>query len=279
MTSQPSVAAKTQGQTIVKLLRRNAIEYADLPALTSLDTEDQATLTWAELRHEIALIAHGLADLGLRRGERMLIMAPSCPEHLVTDLAAVHLAAIPCTAYSTLSPDQIRYVARHSAAPIVVLHGMNELKRWDQVLGDLPALRQIVLIDPAAVPPGDDRFLSLADLRRRGAERHEAAPDAFEHFGTDIQPGDPLSMIYTSGTTGEPKGVVLSHRSAVHEAYAVQSLHGDPLHASNIAYLPLAHIAEREISIYMPIVYAGHVHTLADPTGIAGALGRVHPQG
>ena len=279
MTSQPSVADRTKGQTILSLLRRNALEYGDLPALTSLDNEDQPTLTWAALRHEIAAVSRGLAGLGLQRRDRMLIMAPSCPEHLIADLAAAHLGAISCTAYATLSPDQIRYVARHSGAPVVVLRGIDELKRWEQVLDDLPALRHIVMIDAAAVPPGDERFVGLAELRDRGAALHEADPDAFERAWADIRPDDPLSMIYTSGTTGEPKGVVLSHHSAIHEAYAVHELHDTPMHTTNIAYLPLAHIAEREISIYMPIVYAGHVHTLADPTAIVGALGKVHPQG
>jgi long-chain acyl-CoA synthetase len=279
VTIQLSVAGKVEGQTVVKLLRRNAVQYGDLPALTSLDAPNEPTLNWAELRHEIAVVSRGLADLGLRRGDRMLIMAPSCPEHLIADLAAAHLAAISCTAYATLSPDQIRYIARHSAAPIVVLQGTDELRRWEQVLDDLPALRHVVIIDKQAVPEGDDRFLSLADLRRRGTALHEAEPDVFELSVTEIQPEDPLSMIYTSGTTGEPKGVVLSHHNVIHEAYAVHALHNTPMHTTNIAYLPLAHIAEREISIYMPIVFVGHVHTLADPSGIAAALGRVHPQG
>ncbi|GHF22217.1 long-chain acyl-CoA synthetase [Amycolatopsis deserti] len=279
MTSQPSVAEQAEGLTIPMLLRRNAAEYGDLPALTSLDDPDRPTLTWSAFRDEIAAVSRGLADLGLRRGERMLIMAPSTPDHLIADLAATHLGAISCTAYATLSPEQISYVARHSATPVVVLQGMDELKRWQQVLHELPALRRIVMIDAEAVPAGDERFVSLAELRARGAELHAADPRVFEDGWADIRPEDPIAMIYTSGTTGDPKGVVLSHHNVIFEAYAVHALHETPLHPTNIAYLPLAHIAEREISIYMPIVYAGHVHTLADPTQVAGALGRVHPQG
>ncbi|GAA1972834.1 AMP-dependent synthetase/ligase [Amycolatopsis minnesotensis] len=278
MTTQQSVAELTEGQTIPKLVHRNATEYGDLPAVTSLDAPGEPTLTWAEFRAEIAAVARGLGALGLRDGERMLIMSSSRPEHLVVDLAATHLAALPCTAYGTLSPDQIRYVARHSGAPVVVLEGADALSRWQPVLDDLPALRHVVVIDAGLVPEGDDRFVSLADVRAKGAALHEEDPDAFERMWAGIGTDDPLSMIYTSGTTGDPKAVVLSHRNAIHEAYAVRDLHDGPMHATNIAYLPLAHIAEREISIYMPIVYAGHVHTLDDPSGIVGALGRVHPQ-
>ncbi|WP_216215565.1 AMP-dependent synthetase/ligase [Amycolatopsis aidingensis] len=278
MTSQLSVADRTEGKTIPSLLRRNAAEHGDLPALTSLDAADLPTLSWARLREEIAAVARGLADLGLRAGQRMLIMASSRPEHFVADLAAVHLAAIPCTAYSTLSSEQIAFVARHSAAPIAVLEGQGELDRWLPVLDELPALTRVVVLDEAALPAGDDRFVSLAAVREQGRELHAADPEVFERTAGGIAPDDPLSMIYTSGTTGDPKGVVLTHRNAIHEALAIQQVHQLPSHLRNIAYLPLAHIAERELSVYLPIVTCGHVHTLADPTAVVGALTRVRPQ-
>ncbi|MEU9693082.1 AMP-dependent synthetase/ligase [Amycolatopsis japonica] len=278
MTTQPTVAEQIEGQTIPALLHRNAQEFGDLPAVTSLDIEGKPTLTWAEFRTAIAEVSRGLAGLGLGVRDRMLIMAPSSPEHLIADLAAAHLGAIPCTAYATLSPEQIGFVARHSAAGVVVLAGADELDRWSQVLDDLPALRHVVLLDASVIPQDDKRFLSFADLRAAGAEAHAADPEAFETAWSAITPDDPLSMIYTSGTTGDPKGVVLSHRNAIYQAVAVQKLHDSPMHATNIAYLPLAHIAERELSIYMPIVWAGHVHTVGDPTGVVGALGQVHPK-
>ncbi|WP_410650652.1 AMP-dependent synthetase/ligase [Amycolatopsis sp. cmx-4-54] len=278
MTTQPTVAEQIEGQTIPALLHRNAQEFGELPAVTSLDIEGKPTLNWAEFRTAVAEVSRGLAGLGLGVRDRMLIMAPSSPDHLIADLAAAHLGAIPCTAYATLSPEQIGFVARHSAAGVVVLAGSDELGRWSQVLDDLPALRHIVLLDASVVPPDDKRFLSFAALRAAGAEAHAADSQAFETAWSSITPDDPLSMIYTSGTTGDPKGVVLSHRNAIYQAVAVQKLHDSPMHATNIAYLPLAHIAERELSIYMPIVWAGHVHTVADPTGVVGALGQVHPK-
>ncbi|MBN6033947.1 long-chain fatty acid--CoA ligase [Amycolatopsis sp. 195334CR] len=279
MTTSSSVVHEAEGQTIPKLLARNATEHGDRPALTSLDDADLPTLTWAALRDEIAAVARGLGELGLGTGDRMLIMAANRPEHLVADLAATHLAAIPCTAYSTLSPEQIEFVATHSAAGVVVLGGATEIERWSTVFDDLPALRHVVVMDADAVPSDDKRFVSLAEVRTRGAELHAADPSVFEQTWQRISPDDPLSMIYTSGTTGEPKGVVLSHRNAIHEAYAVHHLHDTPMHVDTVGYLPLAHIAERELSLYMPITYAGHVHTLADPSGIVAALGRVRPQG
>ncbi|WP_416981039.1 AMP-dependent synthetase/ligase [Streptomyces sp. T028] len=265
-------------QTVPRLVLRNARAFGDAPALTSLDEPGRPTITWAALREQIADTARGLADAGLRRGDRMIVMAPTSPDHLVADLAAVHLGVISCTAYQTLSPDQIVYIARHSGAEAVVLGGAEELARWEPALRELPGIRLVVLLDGTAVPDGDPRYRSWEELRRTGAALHTADPRVFEEAAAAVRPKDPLSMIYTSGTTGDPKGVVLSHRGVLEQAYALLTLHGCPMHMTNISYLPLAHIAERQGTLYMPAVGAGHVHTLADPRAIGEALPRVRPQ-
>ncbi|WP_280193961.1 AMP-dependent synthetase/ligase [Nocardia farcinica] len=277
MTTTPFAIEHANDQTIPKLLHRNATHYGDLPALSTLDDPDQPTLTWSALRDEIATLARGLDDLGLRRGDRVLIMAPSSPEHLIADLAAVHIGAISCTVYQTLSPEQITYIAQHSNATMAVLGSRAELLRWQPALAQLPGLRHVVIIDDTGVTTDDGRQLAWEAVRRRGAQLHAADPQIFDTGWAEIRPDDALSVVYTSGTTGNPKGVVLTHRGVIYHAYTMLELHRCPMHMTNIAYLPLAHIAERQGSIYMPIVGAGHVHTLAEPSAVAAALPRVRP--
>lgn len=279
MRDSATVLDDVEGLTIPALLRRNVQRYGHLPALTALDG-DRATWSWSELSEEVAAIGHGLHDMGLRAGRRMLIMAASRPEHIIADLAASHLGAIPCTLYGTLSSEQIRFVAEHSAAPIVILEGAEQLARWLPILEQLPDLHDVIVLANDQLPEPTEhatRFHTFDELRSAGTTAHAAEPEAFDRIAAAVSPHDPVSMIYTSGTTGAPKAVVLSHRNVIHEATAIRAVHEAPMHPSNIAYLPLAHIAEREISIYMPIVFAGHVHTLAEPDAIASSLPSVRP--
>src|SRR6185369_9034989 len=95
------IAQRAAGATVPSLMYRNAVEFADFPALTMHDT----TLTWSQLRDRVAEVARGLAELGVQPGDRVLIMMSSRPEHWLVDLAAMHLGAIPSTVYATLSPD------------------------------------------------------------------------------------------------------------------------------------------------------------------------------
>ncbi|WP_167158881.1 AMP-dependent synthetase/ligase [Streptomyces sp. MBT27] len=266
----PSVV--TEDVTITGLLRRNARDFADHPALTSGIGPDATTWTWARLRAETAALAHGLAGLGLSRGERVLVAMSKRPEHWVADLAAVHLGALACTTYDTLSTEQLHFVARHSAATVVVLEGAEQLLRWQPVLADMDRLRAVVVVDPDAVPAGAGPCVTYAELIRELPDE-----DAFEELTDAATPDTPLTVVYTSGTTGDPKGVVLTHRNVVHESLMQDGLVAVPEHPRTVAYLPLAHIAERVLGIYMPICNAGHVTLCADPAQLPATLQAVRP--
>jgi long-chain acyl-CoA synthetase len=265
------------GWTTQRLLKRNATEYPDMPALTTGIGADAETITWGQLRADVAAMSHGLEAAGLRAGDRMLIMMASRPEHWVADLAAAHLGAIPSTVYATLSTEQIGFVARHSAATVVVLEGEEQLSRWAPVLDDLPELRTVVLVDTP--PDGDSRFRSYRDLLASGAAQHPTRPAVFEERVEAAHQDDPVTVIYTSGTTGEPKGVVLSHRNVFHQATASEATQPSQKHPRTIAYLPLAHVAERVLSIYMPLYTAGHVTICPDSATLPATLQAVRPHG
>jgi long-chain acyl-CoA synthetase len=268
-----------EGQTVASFLRRNAKEFADLPAITAGWGPDASTLAWGEFREHIAALAHGLSELGLAHGDRMLIMSSRRLEHWISDLGALHLGAISCTTYDTLSPEQITYVARHSATPVVVLEGAEQISRWQPALAELPGLRKVVVIDEDAVPAGDSRFVSYREVYEKGAAKHAADPAAFEQLTDAIDPSQPACMIYTSGTTGDPKGVVLSHYNLLYEAACVDVAHPLPMHGKSVSYLPLAHIAERMLGVYLVIYKAAHAHAVADHTQLIPALHGVRPFG
>ncbi|AEI64205.1 AMP-dependent synthetase/ligase [Corallococcus macrosporus] len=259
--------------TLPLLLQRNAEAYADAPALTAGDT----TLTWAQMRERTAALSRGLGSLGLRWSERMMIMMSSRPEHWLIDYAAVHLGAISCTAYQTLSVEQIGYVAKQSQARIVVLEGAAEVARWQPVLESLDALRHVIVVDASAIPAGDARFISFAEVEAKGRALHQGDVSVFEDGWKRIRPEDPIAMMYTSGTTGDPKGVVLSHRNAFYEAIAVDAVVPTPMRSTSVAYLPLAHIAERELGLYRSLYKALHVSICADPAGVVPLLAKARP--
>ncbi|RRO14462.1 long-chain fatty acid--CoA ligase [Saccharopolyspora rhizosphaerae] len=273
MTTAEQVRQAVEGLTIPGLLRRNAQEFPDHPALTSGIGANATTWTWSRLRTEVAALTTGLSALGLKRGDRMLIAMSRRPEHWVADLAAIHIGALPCTTYDTLSTEQIRFVAQHSKATVLVLEGEQQLQKWRPVLGELPHLRAVVTVEPDVRP--DPSFVAYSDLR--GETDHVDA--GFEKLVDQAEPDSPLTVVYTSGTTGDPKGVVLTHRNVIHESLMQDHLVSVPEHPRSVAYLPLAHIAERVLGIYMPTCNAGHVTLCEDQAQLLPTLAAVRPNG
>jgi long-chain acyl-CoA synthetase len=257
-------ADTARGLTVPVLLHRNATEFGELPALGVLGQE--GVLTWRGLRDRVAALSRGLAGLGLGSGDRMLIMMSGRPEHWIADLAAVHLGAVPSTVYATLSTAQLAYLARHSGAKIVVVEDDPARTRWEAIVADL-AQPPLILVAGA----------SLDDAETRGRAAHEADPGAFEKTWQEVRPDQPVTMLYTSGTTGDPKGVLLTHGNVIYQSVVLEATVTTPDHPKSLAYLPLAHIAERMLGIYNPIYRAGHVTICPDPTMLLAGLVTVRP--
>jgi hypothetical protein len=260
------------GLTVPQLLHRNAISYPNRPALSTYGVD--GAITWLELRDRVAELSRGLAGLGLGPGDRMIMMMPSRVEHWLVDLAATHLGAVPCTAYATLSPSQLRYLGQHSAAKILVVNGLAELRKWQGVLVDLPHLRHVIVVDEDAVQPGTT---SLATVVADGASAHSANPAAFDDQWQQVRFDQPVTLLYTSGTTGDPTGVLLSHHNVIYQSVVLEATVAVPDHPRTLAYLPLAHIAERVLGIYNLIYRAGHATIVSDPTQLVPALRAVRP--
>ncbi|WP_228047061.1 AMP-dependent synthetase/ligase [Saccharopolyspora montiporae] len=258
--------------TLPRLVARNAAEFPDSPALTA----GPSRWTWAQAEQDAHRVAAGLAELGLRRGQTLLIMAGSGPEHWLADVAATHLGAVPCTVYATLSQDQVARIARHSRARVVLLGGAEELRTWAQALRAVDTIDRVVLLDDdAAAGAEDPRVRSFGAVRATGRRVLDGDPEAVARRAREVAPGDPAAILYTSG---EHKGVVLTHRNVCFAAAAVHQVAGTGGPAPRLSCQPLAHIAERVVSIYSAVHDVAHVHFCAGSDGVATGLARVRPE-
>ncbi|MGW0906044.1 AMP-dependent synthetase/ligase [Streptomyces sp. NPDC002853] len=260
--------------TLPALLLRNAEDHGDHPALSWRATPEGewSTLTWREARRKVAVLAAGYTALGVRRGEHVLMMMGNRPEHWLSDLALVHIGAVPITVYGTSAPEQIAHIARHSRARFAIIEGARELERWEPLLADPEApIERLVVVEAADAGP----HRTYGSLHATGGRLFD--PDAFEKAWRESRADDPLTVVYTSGTTGDPKGVRITHRNVVLNGVALDAVVELPDFVEHISYLPFAHVAERMLGIYLPVFRASHVYLCADPTAVAATARELRP--
>ncbi|MFD6532737.1 AMP-dependent synthetase/ligase [Streptomyces sp. NPDC060184] len=258
-------------RTLPQLLARNAREYPDLPGVSWQPTgKDGAwtTFGWAKIEEHTRSLAAGYGALGVRRGDRVLLMMANRPEHWLSDLALVRLGAVPVSVYGTAAPEQITHIARNCRARLAVVEGAAQVVLWETLLTDQDTpLERLVVAEEGA----EGSHFPYAALLR------EPVPERFAEGLDTARPDDPLTVVYTSGTSGEPKGVVLTHRHIMSNALALDAVVELPPHVEHICYLPFAHIAERMLGIYLPCHRASHVYLCADPSGVAAVVREVRP--
>ncbi|PSL00207.1 long-chain acyl-CoA synthetase [Murinocardiopsis flavida] len=286
--SRQEVDAEIDGMTLVDWLRDTAQRDPDAPALsewtgaTTADGQWQTT-TWGAYRQTALDLAAAFIDAGAAPGDIVALMLPNCAAHLMADLGAVHAGAVPLSVYSTFAPDQIGHVAADCAATVAVLAGADELARWEPVLDRLPALHTVVLCDAASVPaPGTGsgpRFVSWDEFLDGGRRSRAADPGPVERRMAALTPDHNATLLYTSGTTGAPKGVFETHHQVLYQVTVSHRTSPMARHSVSLSYLPLAHIAERVLSVYLPIKVAGHIHFCPDPRQLGMYLGMVRPHG
>jgi long-chain acyl-CoA synthetase len=197
--------------------------------------------TFIERARNLAL---GLAELGLKPGDRIALLSENRPEWSIADLAILSLGAINVPIYTTQAVDQIRYILTDSGARAIFISNKKLFKHAEKALEGLDFLERVIFFE-GQTSDDIDRSTTLESLENSGRERAQNKPAAFEAYLKAIRPDDLATIIYTSGTTGEPKGVMLTHANFISNVLAITS--GLPITSSDIALsvLPLSHIFER----------------------------------
>ena len=193
--------------TIGERLRRVTERFADREALVVRHQEYRAT--YRELSEQVELAARALMANGVGKGDRVGIWAPNRYEWVIVQWATARVGAILVTINPAYKAEELRYALRKAGVSLLFsargFRGADYVAMLDQVRGDCPALREIVVLDDEWQPfLTESRLTDEDELRGREAS---------------LDPSDPINIQYTSGTTGFPKGATLSHRNILNNGY------------------------------------------------------------
>lgn len=203
---------------------------AKYPTPTALLYEEQEFAA-AQLSRTAVELATGLAEQGLRRGDRIAYLGFNSVAFFHTLFAAAHLGAVFVPVNFRLAADEVRHILTDSGAhTVVVEEGHRELV--ESVLSDIPARRHILIDTDPACPTAvasADVWTPLSQLLGPGRPEREPVPLHDDDLG---------ALMYTSGTTGRPKGVMLTHGNLWWNAVNVDSMVDTRSDDVNLAVAP-----------------------------------------
>lgn len=172
--------------------------------------------TFGQLKRASDGLAASLRARGVVRGDRVAVLLAQCPEVLITHMAAYKLGAVALPMFTLFGSDALAYRLSDSGARALVTDAANLDKVLD-LQPDLPELREIYCLEPAAAPVWSF---------------WEEVETSHDFVAVETLAEDPAFLIYTSGTTGAPKGVLHAHRALIGHLPSIEAHHeGFPMTA------------------------------------------------
>jgi len=194
--------------------------------------EQEVNLSYRELDALVNAFANALLDLGIRKGQKVCLFMANRAEYLISWFAITRIGAVVSPINPSYKEREVAYQLSNSESEaVVVQHGL--LPLVEAVRAELPALKYVITVGSGQHTASSPSF-SFSHLVRT---HPPTLPTGLELAWEDV-----IALPFSSGTTGLPKGVLLSHKNLVCNAY--QSVATARITAQDrmLIFLPLYHI-------------------------------------
>jgi long-chain acyl-CoA synthetase len=235
--------------TFPRLLMQHAQQRPSAPAMREKEYGIWQTLSWADLAKMVSHMACGLHQMGLQRGDHLIVVGSNRPRLYAAMLATQALGAIPIPLYQDAVGAECVFPINNAGVKFCVVEDQEQVDKLLEIREQCPQLAHIFFDDPRGLRKYDEPGLaSIDELMAAGEVFHGLHPDFVAEQIALAQPDDVGAMFFTSGTTGNPKGVVHTHRSLLDRAQAGAEFDRLGPNEEVLAYLPPAWIGQNIFS-------------------------------
>jgi long-chain acyl-CoA synthetase len=224
--------------TLVDIYRDAVKTFPDSPLFGTKRGGAWEWMTYLEFGKQTDAVRAGLAELGLKRGDRIAIIANNRPEWAIAAYACFGLGIAFVPMYEAQLPKDWEFIIRDCEAKAVIAATDAIAEKCKPYLDSIPGLGHVISLDPATKET--DKVKGFQSLVATKSKVPSITPET----------KDIACFIYTSGTTGNPKGVILSHGniasnvSAIHECFPMSSMD------RSLSFLPWAHSFGQTVELH-----------------------------
>lgn len=237
-------------RNIIEMFEDTSRKFREKVAMRYKEQGIWKEITWGKYYDLARKVACGLIQLGVKKGDRVALIGQNRYEWVVSDLGIVLAGGISVGLYPTLSPEQMEYAINHSESEIIFLEGEEQLDKLIEIWRKTK-IRKAIIWDRKGIWGYKNEAVIFFD-----EFLEQASSDGFDEnlrsIKDETNPDDTAFIVYTSGTTGPPKGAMITHGNIVFMTKALGSANEAKPTDEVVSYLPLNHIAERLLSVYLP---------------------------
>jgi long-chain acyl-CoA synthetase len=236
-------------KTIVELLENSAQKFGNNPYLLEKKTDRYESITYKETKEQAYIVAAGLLELGIKKGDRIALLSESRTDWVISELGILHAGAI-CVPLSVLLKEgaDLKFRLDHSESRWIIVSG-NQIDKINSIKQDLKNLEKVILLDPRDSYSQDEIYIGT--VKKKGEEYLKNNIDKFISVIKSIGPDDYVNISYTSGTTADPKAIILSHRNYTANIEQSLTLMDVPEWWTTLLILPWDHSFAHTVGIYI----------------------------
>lgn len=260
MTSTPEKSSSTQlldtspqdAMTMPQLLDSLAASQPDKIAMQEKRYGIWQPTTWDAYRDRVRDFAHGLAAMGVQRGDIVAVLGDNRPEWLISELAAQSLGATVVGIYPSSIGGELQHIISAANSRVVVAEDQEQVDKLLGLVQEDPAhgIEHVIYYDPHGLEQYTDELLVVfTDVEDHGRAWGHERPGWLDEQIAQGSPEDTAVVCTTSGTTSKPKLAELSHKNLLSMARNLAA--ADPISSDDryVSLLPLAWIGEQMLAV------------------------------
>lgn len=230
------------------LLRSAVRQYPDQPAIVFFDHE----ISYRELDALVDRLAAGLQDLGLRKGDRVSLFMPNCPQIIIAYEAVWRCGAVAVPSNPLYTAAEFAHQTRDAGSRFAIVISMN-YGRVKAARAETP-LEHVIVTNIKEYFKGPLKLLFTLMREKKDGHRVDVRDDANTYEWSDVVADhapapvavtaeDLAMLMYTGGTTGVPKGAMLTHRNMMANTHQARAWGPEavPGKETMLTALPLTH--------------------------------------
>ncbi len=226
-------------KSLIQFFEENVEKFTNNPYMWEKRNGSFQPTTYGEMRELVYQFAAGMMTIGVKKGDRLALLAEGRALWVVAEMGMFYLGAIDVPLSIQLNePADLTFRLKHSGTRMIVVSA-SQLKKIDAIKHELPDLEKIILMDPKE--NYNEMEVYMGDLMEAGKELLEKDFESFKRTYESVLPDDTANICYTSGTTADPKGIMLSQRNYTANTEQALTVMSIPPDYTMFLFLPWDH--------------------------------------